>query len=312
MNCLGEFSTIVPMGGLNVLEEFIIKATQLIERTDEDITAVLPNLSIFRQLRDSAFDGTVYHPLFCVILRGRKEFQVHDNRVSITTGEAFVISHEMPIESYISGAQPGSPYLSLILSLDMGILRSLYDEIGSTLAEDLEAKSVTKGPFQLDWAEPLYRYLSLSGNSPEEEVLGPLALKEVHFRLLMSTMGGMLRNLLFANSQASRIAKAIQYIREHFREPLSVSDVTKVASMSQSSFFDHFKSVTGTTPVQYQKDLRLIEARNLLHSGGWSVSSAGLEVGYESPSHFSRDYTRKYSCSPKHHLARVRANTRGD
>jgi transcriptional regulator GlxA family with amidase domain len=106
----------------------------------------------------------------------------------------------------------------------------------------------------------------------------------------------MLRNLLVADSHASRVAKAIQMLRAEFRSPLSVTDLAKTAGMSASSFHEHFKSVTGTTPLQYQKDLRLIEAKALL--ADHSVSEAAYTVGYESPTHFSRDYSRKFGLPP--------------
>lgn len=294
-----------------MLQELETRATRIIEGKKEDITRVLPNLSIFRQQQESAFSGTVYHPLFCVILRGRKEFQLEEKSVSLTAGEAFVISHDMPIASKITTANSGAPYLATILSLDLGILRSLYDQVGAAFTEDVDARFLSTGPLQSNWVDPLCRYLDVAGKPLNEDVIGPLILKEIHFQLLMSPMGNMLRNLLFVDSHASRVAKAIQYIRERFREPLATTDLANVASMSTSSFHASFKSVTGTSPLQYQKDLRLIEARDLLTSGGWSVSAAGLEVGYESPSHFSRDYARKHGCSPKHHLAKARIAANG-
>ena len=155
------------------------------------------------------------------------------------------------------------------------------------------------------WTEPMVRYLELMRAPVDAQVLGPMILKEIHYRLLMSPIGGMLRNLLSVDSRASRVAKSIQWIRARFREPLIVGDLAQVAGMSPSSFHEHFKSVTGTTPLQYQKDLRMIEARTLLERGVPSVSFVGFEVGYESPTQFSRDYSRKFGCSPKHHLARA-------
>jgi len=109
----------------------------------------------------------------------------------------------------------------------------------------------------------------------------------------------MLRNLLVADSHASRVAKAIRRLRAEFRSPLSVSDLAKTAGMSASSFHQHFKAVTGTTPLQYQKDLRLIEARALLANASLTVSAAAYAVGYESPTHFSRDYSRKFGLPPR-------------
>jgi AraC-like DNA-binding protein len=132
----------------------------------------------------------------------------------------------------------------------------------------------------------------------DAKVLGPSILREIHYRLLLSPIGSMLRNLLVANSNASRVAKAIRRLRSEYRFPLKVPDLAKAAGMSASSFHEHFKAVTGTTPLQYQKDLRLIEARALLKERQKAVSEAAYAVGYESPTHFSRDYSRKFGLPP--------------
>jgi transcriptional regulator GlxA family with amidase domain len=164
------------------------------------------------------------------------------------------------------------------------------------VAEDVPAFTVGAGTGA--WSDPLARYLALMDAPLDAQVLGPSILREIHFRLLMSPIGGMLRNLLLIDSHASRVARAIQRIRTGFREPLAVADLARTAGMSVSSFHEHFRSVTGTTPLQYQKDLRLIEARKFLASGGQPVSMAAYAVGYESPTHFSRDYARKFGTPP--------------
>lgn len=294
------------MKGDKVLQELKAMAIRMIEGSDQNVTAVLPNLSVFRWKEDETFHGVVYKPAVCVVLNGRKDFMLHDKTISHTPGDAFVISHDMPILSRIRGAKQEDPYLSLVLTLDLSVLRTLYDRFGQDLKQDESAKTLYSGPYDQAWAEPLYRYLSLDGKPLEADVMGPLIMTEIHFKLLLSPLGGMLRSLCFVNSKASRISRAINYTKKHFREPMIMSELAKVASMSTSSFFDCFKAVTGKTPLQYQKELRLIEAQNLLSSGEWTVSSAGLEVGYASSSHFSRDYTRKFGCSPKSHMIRAR------
>lgn len=228
-----------------------------------------------------------------------------DRFVSLAEGDALLVSHDLPVTSKITQASPQEPYRALIVSLDLGILRSLYEQVGDAVPDTRHATSLSASAADPAWIKPVVRYLELMDAPLDERVLGPMILKEIHYRLLLSPIGGMLRNLLSVDSHASRIAKSIQQIRANFREPLVIRDLAQVAGMSQSSFHEHFKSVTGTTPLQYQKDLRMIEARTLLERGVPSVSVAGFEVGYESPTHFSRDYSRKFGCSPKHHLARA-------
>jgi AraC-like DNA-binding protein len=133
----------------------------------------------------------------------------------------------------------------------------------------------------------------------------PLIRKELHFRLLLAPHGAMLRQLVSHDSHASCIARAIERIRESFRAPLAVPELAQAAGMSPSSFHKHFKTITETTPLQYQKDLRLLEARRLLQEGHHSVSETAFEVGYESPTQFSREYARKFGASPRNDIARA-------
>lgn len=225
--------------------------------------------------------------------------------VELREGDVLLVSHDLPVASKITQASTERPYQALIFSLDLSILRSLYEQVGEAVSHKDHATSLSASKADPAWTEPMVRYLELMNTPIDARVLGPMILKEIHYRLLLSPIGGMLRNLLSVDSHASRIAKSIQWIRAKFREPLVVGALAQVAGMSQSSFHEHFKNVTGTTPLQYQKDLRMIEARTLLERGVPSVSFAGFQVGYESVTQFSRDYSRKFGCSPKHHHVRA-------
>jgi AraC-like DNA-binding protein len=265
----------------------------------------LPKLHVLRRERVSLLEAVVYNPVLCLILRGSKVTGIGSQSVTLRRGDALLVSHDLPVTSRIIEASPQSPYLALLLSLDLGIVRNLYEQVGDAITDAPDARSLTAHAAGAEWTEPLERYLAMMDRPLEAQVLGPAILREIHFRLLLSPIGGMLRNLLSVDSHASRIAKAIARIRQGFREPLSVPDLARLAGMSQSSFHEHFKAVTGTTPLQYLKDLRLIEAHSLLRDGQRSVSATSFEVGYESPTHFSRDYSRKFGCPPRLHLAQM-------
>lgn len=261
----------------------------------------LPTISIFRREEVTTFEAIVYNPVICIILQGSKETNIGTQSISLAQGDAVLVSHDLPVESKITNASPETPYLALIFSLDLSIIRSLYEQVGEAISDDHNAKSLSASKADPTWIAPMVRYLELMDSPLDAQVLGPMILREIHFRLILSPIGGMLRNLLSVDSYASRISRSILRIRSDFREPLIVAELAQLAGMSQSSFHEHFKTVTGTTPLQYQKDLRMIEAHALLRRGVPSVSAAGFEVGYESPTHFSRDYSRKFGCSPKHH-----------
>jgi AraC-like DNA-binding protein len=266
----------------------------------------LPAISIFKREQISEFEATIYNPVICLILQGRKEMHIGARSISLAKGDALLVSHALPVNSRITKASVAVPYRALIFSLDLGVLRSLYEQVGDTVSQAHDATSLCTSETDPAWIGPMSRYLELMDAPLDAQVLGPMIVKEIHFRLLTSPIGGMLRNLLSVDSHASRISRSIIKIRADFRETLAMADLAQLAGMSQSSFHEHFKSVTGTTPLQFQKELRMIEAHALLTRGAPSVSAAGFEVGYESPTHFSRDYSRKFGCSPKHHLAQVK------
>ena len=287
------------------LERLKHLATQLAAREAEVSGRVLPSAHVFQRTEITVFEAIVYNPVICLILQGKKEMSVGQQFVRLNEADMLLVSHDLPVASKITQASREHPYQALIFSLDLSILRGLYEQVGEAATDKDHATSLSASKADPAWTAPMVRYLELMNAPMDAQVLGPMILKEIHYRLLLSPIGGMLRNLLSVDSHASRVAKSIQQIRSRFREPLVVGELAQVAGMSQSSFHEHFKSVTGTTPLQYQKDLRMIEARTLLERGVPSVSFAGFEVGYESPTQFSRDYSRKFGCSPKHHLARV-------
>ncbi|MCP4071148.1 MAG: AraC family transcriptional regulator [Hyphomicrobiales bacterium] len=270
----------------------------------------LPGFFIFHQETTSSFEAFVYQPVICLVLQGSKVTTIGDQCVELQVGDALLVSHDLPVISTITKASTKEPYLAAILSLDLGLVRSLYQQIGDTVGPATNVRSLSTGPADPTWLEPLGRYIALMDSSIDAQVLGPSIVREIHYRLLMSPIGGMLRNLLSVDSHASRVAKAIQRIKAEFSFSLSVAELAGTAGMSSSSFHDHFKSITGTTPLQYQKDLRLVEARTLLADANHSVSSAAFAVGYESPTHFSRDYSRKFGSPPSRDVGTVISEAR--
>jgi AraC-like DNA-binding protein len=258
----------------------------------------LPGLSVLRRETESDIEAYIYEPVVCLILQGSKVTAIGDQVVALQPGDALLVSHDLPVVSRITRASVREPYLAAILSLDLGLVRGLYDQVGDASAPDADARSLSAGPADPAWLAPLVRYVELMDAPLDAKVLGPAIRREIHYRLLLSPIGRMLRNLLVTGSHANRIAKAIHKVRTEFRSPLSVSDLAMTAGMSASSFHQHFKAVTGTTPLQYQKDLRLIEARALLVDRNHSVSEAAYAVGYQSPTQFSRDYSRKFGLPP--------------
>lgn len=244
-------------------------------------------------------EATLYEPIMCLVLQGRKEAYLGERHIEYGAGQSVIVSHAVPIVAGIMDATPAKPYVAMVLRLDLAILRSLYDEIGETALTGTDSQSVHVSDTDAALVDAMARLFRLSRNPLEVQALAPLVLKEIHFRLLHARHGGMLRQLLRHDSPASRISKAIAKIRNDFAAPIPVAELAAIAGMSASAFHEHFKALTSTTPLQYQKELRLLEARRLLQGGPVSVSTVAYDVGYESPTQFSREYARKFGLPPR-------------
>lgn len=258
----------------------------------------IPDLLLVRRTYPSHFESSVYSPVMCMVLQGAKETIAGMQSALLAAGEVLVVSHDLPVETRVIGASPSRPYLAVFMPIDLEILRSLSEQVGIIDEADVEAVSLDTAVAEPELIDALARYLSLPVGSLEAQVITPLIQREIHFRLLAAPIGRMLRNLLRVSGHANKIAQSIKQLRENFRKPLTLPVLALGVGMSTSSFHAHFKAVTGTTPLQYQKDLRLIEAKRLLLTESITVTSAALVVGYESMSQFSREYSRKFGVSP--------------
>ncbi|WP_422031835.1 AraC family transcriptional regulator N-terminal domain-containing protein [Roseovarius sp.] len=268
---------------------------------DGTLTTGVTGLMIARRPAPSALEAMVYEPLVCFVVQGAKDTGTKAGSVRASAGRLLLVSHDIPIVSRIVEATAARPYLALILPLDLSVLRGLEEEIGGSGGGAVRgALSVHEADAPM--REAFGRLLGLVERPGEAGVLGPLVQKEIHYRLLTSPQGATLRALLQADGHAGRIGQVIAHLRAHVADPLTTEELARLAGMSRSSFHEHFRTVTATTPLQYQKELRLLQARERLQAGGQSVSAVAFEVGYESPTQFSREYARKFGASPRHDL----------
>lgn len=253
----------------------------------------LERLVLLQQCAPSALEQSLYEPVMCLILRGEKQVVIGGETHSFAAGECLLVSHDLPVASRVTVA----PYWALVFHIASSTLLELRDELDAStldghrsaaLVQDVDAKLL----------DALGRYLALAESPADARVVGPLVAREIHYRLLTAPFGGMLRDLAQHDSNASAIARAIGHIRGDIRSAFVVPELARRVGMSPSSFHKQFKAITSTTPLQYQKELRLLEARRRLGSGGANVSSVAFEVGYESLSQFSREYARKFGVPP--------------
>jgi AraC-like DNA-binding protein len=284
------------------LEDLIEQASRRApapDKTRRQVAQLMDGLLLLRQDTPSALEFSLYEPVLCLILQGRKQVSLGEETLSFGPGECLLVSHDLPVRSRITRA----PYLVLVLAVNLTTIRKLYDEVAELALDTGPARAVETHPADPGLLDALHRYLALTDSPADAKVLGPLISKEIHYRLLMAPFGGMLRSLIRHDSDASAIARAINHIRADIRSPIAIPELARRVGMSVSTFHQHFKAITSTTPLQYHKELRLLEARRLLQSGGASVTTAAFDVGYESPSQFSREYSRKFGVPPSRDLA---------
>lgn len=259
-------------------------------------------LSVLYDEQPTRLEAMVYDPVVCLVLQGRKETHIGGRQVQFGAGESLIVSHAVPVVAAVTEASVEKPYLAIVVRLDMSLVRNLEDDFGSGFPSDDIVSPLESAPTDPALIDALERLLACGDDPLEAKALAPLIMQEVHFRLLRARHGGMLRQFLRRDSNASKVSKAITLIKSEYARKITVSEMAKTAGMSNSAFHTHFKNITALSPLQYQKDLRLLAARQLITSEGRTVASAAFAVGYESPTQFSREYTRKFGASPRQHL----------
>lgn len=268
-------------------------------------TTAVPELTLFRSSGPSLPTAVLYEPSLCLIAQGSKEVRLGDEVYRYDPAHFLLVSVDLPVCGCVTTATAGTPYLGLRISLDpAGIAELLADGVDrpSAPARGL-AVSETDPPL----LDAVLRLVELADVPNDVPVLAPLVLREIIYRLLVGEQGGRLRQIAAAGAPAQRMARAIRWLRDHFSEPLSVTELARQVRMSPSAFHQHFKTVTALSPLQYQKRLRLQEARRLLLGEGLGAAEAAFRVGYESPSQFSREYRRLFGSPPKADATAVRA-----
>lgn len=271
-----------------------------------DYVTPIPGLKVGRTDLPTEASHSIYQPSFGLVARGIKEMMVGEIPFRYAAGESLLCAADVPVTSQVTEASPSAPYLAVHLDLDPSVVAELLREQSGGRPAVPEVKVAGKHKVDEDLIDPLIRLLSLIDRPYDIAVLSPLIRREISWRLLNSNHGPLLAQLAFANGHATRIGRTTAWIREHFAAALSIPDLAGLANMSVPSFHRHFKAVTSMTPVQFQKRVRLQEARRSL-SGASTISEVAYDVGYESISQFNRDYRRLFNLTPSDDAATLRA-----
>ena len=266
----------------------------------EDCSTSIPNLGLFR--RDIAVEPCVclVEPSVVLVAQGAKQLQVGDEAYTYDIERFLVTSLDLPAVSRVLDACPERPCLGLVFKLDLRIIAELIAQ--SSLPPPTERaaeRGVALGTVTPLLLEPLKRLVDLLDEPEAIPVLAPLIQREIHFRLLMSDQATRLWQIASAGSQGHRIARAIDWLKLNFALPLRIDELAARVQMSASSLHHHFRQLTTMSPLQYQKWLRLNEARRLMLNEHMDAATAAFRVGYESPSQFSREYSRLFGLPPK-------------
>lgn len=249
----------------------------------------------------------VYRPLLCLVAQGSKQVMLGDRMFTYAPGRYGIVSADLPVLGHVSEATPAAPYLCLILDFDPAAL----GELASRVPADRSAApplGMTLADACPDLLDASLRLLRLLDDPQALPVLAPLAEQEILYRLLAGPHGARMRQITSGHGRVAQVGRAIAWIRDHFSERIAIEDLARAANMSPSSLHEHFRAVTAMSPLQFQKQLRLQEARSAMLVDGLEATSAAFRVGYESPSQFSREYRRHFGEPPARDIARLKAS----
>ena len=273
----------------------------------------IDGLGILRSDHPKPPNHMISRPALCVVAQGAKWAMFGDSKLEYRAGQALLIGVETPSIGRVLEASPGEPCLVLALELDLEIMRNVAEGLD---APPRASGQPGRGLFVTDFEGPLadcaLRLVRLLDTPEAIPTLQPIIMREICYWLLTGPHGGDVARLALATSPSRRVIDAIHSLRSRFRETVRIDDLAAIAAMSPSAFHRQVKTLTSLTPLQYQKQLRLLEARRLMVSGLFNVEAAAFEVGYESASQFSREYARMFGAPPKRDLERLRTVIRAD
>lgn len=282
--------------------------------TDGLHDTALPGLALIRASATAQALPAVYAPGLVLVLQGRKQAQLGAQTLRYDPLHCLLVSMTMLPLGQITEASPAEPYLCLRLSSSTQMLADLLLQCGAAAAPVTPAThSRAAGPLGLNLSpvttpllDAALRLLQLLDAPQDQAMLGPMLQREIFYRVLTGPLGGQLRALASGDSSTLRVARAVDALTQRYAEPLRIEELASLAHMSPSSLHQHFKQLTSLSPLQYQKQLRLQQARRLMLAEGLDAAAAAHQVGYESPSQFSREYRRLFGMPPGSDMAQWR------
>lgn len=248
----------------------------------------------------------LYRSMVCFILQGSKHVAINDNRLSYDSEQYLISALDLPLIGQIVDAEDGQPYVAVSLVLDPAILAELASTMPFVREREQNGIGIMINPMTASLRDTLLRLLALLDTPDDIPVLGPMLERELLYRLLQGPQGQLLRQIAQPDGALGSIRRAVAWIRDNYNSRLRIEALCDSSGMSRASLHRHFRLLTGLSPIQYQKQLRLQEARQLLLAGEHRASDVAFVVGYESTSQFSREYLRQFGVSPIRDVRQIR------
>ncbi len=278
-----------------ILAEQIQKWTGDATQFDTEI----PGLKLSRWTTPTQPTSYSHNPSICLIAQGKKRVLLGEDSFTYDTNHFLISSVNLPITANIVEATEEAPYLGLIMELDLQEISQLIVDSELSFNSSKEAqKGIAVGKLSGSLQSAFVRLMALLDEPDNIKILAPVIKREIFYRLLLTEQGARLNQIVTTGSHSHQIAKAIDWLKNNFVKPLSVGDLAAYTGMSKSAFYTHFRSMTSMTPLQFQKKLRLSEARRLMLTENLDAMATTFKVGYESPSQFSREYSRLFGAPP--------------
>lgn len=303
MRMIDQTQTPAPHGGRSDLAALVAHHTA----TEGSTATPIPALSLYRSATPVDPLHMVQEPALCVVAQGAKVLTLGDAVFTYDPARFLLVSVGLPIAARLVTASPERPYLALRLDLDIPLIAALLTEAGPACVPQADARRGL-GVGLLDPAvrDAVTRLVRLLETPRHIDVLAPLVRREIFYLLLMGPQGARLRDIALTNGHTQRVARVIARLRTAYDQPLRIEALAKEVGMSVSSLHQHFKAVTTMSPLRFQQQVRLQEARRLLLSADIDAATAGFRVGYGSPSQFNRAYRRLFGAPPGRDIARLR------
>ena len=276
----------------------ILKQLVLPHCSEGNVQTALPCLSFYHSTVTTGLMQAIYEPCICIVLQGAKTAMLGTSTLVYDSAHYLIVAVDLPLTCSVTTASTAEPYIGVRIKLQLDILQSIILETAQAAPPARPCPSLSLGKVTPELLDPLIRLTNLLSQPQDARFLAPLVEREILYRLLQGADAEMVRQLALSGTRFFKVSKAIDWIRRSYREPFSVETAAAAANMSPSSFHHHFKAVTSMSPLQYQKQMRLHEARRLILMEQMDAAKAGFEVGYDSPSQFSREYKRVFGAPP--------------